>query len=343
MKFRFCVGALVLMATSAASAQVASHAPTAAMAELSAKSAAGQNSGRPVARPVARVNGAVLTELDLVRMMNSMFPFARQHNGFPKSMEPEIRKGALEMIIFEELLYQEAGRRKLTVPTARMARAERQFEKQFATPAEYQQALNGEFRGSQQALREKIRRSLLIEEMLNTEVRAKSKVTLVEAKAHYLKNAKQYDHGEIFHIQSISILPPNETPAVLKEARQRADEAFKAAKAAKSYREFGLLAERLSDDDFHVNMGDHRPQGGDQLPPEVVKAAKAMKPGDISGLILLGNNYTIFRLNAFTPAGRTPFAEVKDKLLSDMQKERTEKVRAALAEKLRQNATIERL
>jgi parvulin-like peptidyl-prolyl isomerase len=343
MRFRFCIVALVVMGISAASAQVASHAPTPVKAEVNAKAAAGQQIPESLAKPVARVNGAVLTELDLLRMMNSMFPYGRQHNGFPKSMEADIRKGALEMIIFEELLYQEAKRRNLAVPAGRMARAEGEFRKQFATQADYQQALKMETNGSRPALREKIRRSLLIEAMLNTEVRARSRVTLAQAKAHYLKNAKQFEHSEIFHIQSISIMPPNETPAVLKEARQRAEEAVKAAKAAKTYRDFGLLAEKLSDDDFRVNMGDHKPIGGDKLPPPVVKAALAMKPGEVSDLIQLGNAYTIFRLIEHKPAGKTPFDEVKGKLISDMQKQKTEQVRAALGEKLRKTAQIERL
>jgi parvulin-like peptidyl-prolyl isomerase len=74
-----------------------------------------------------------------------------------------------------------------------------------------------------------------------------------------------------------------------------------------------------------------------------VQLADKMKPGEVSGLIQLGNNYTIFRLEARVPAGTTPFAEVKAKLQADLQKQRTEQLRSALAEKLRKNAKIETL
>ena len=70
-------------------------------------------------KPVARVNGAVLTDRDLLREMYTIFPYAQQHNGFPKAQEAAIRQGALEMIIFEELVYQEAERRKLTISPKR--------------------------------------------------------------------------------------------------------------------------------------------------------------------------------------------------------------------------------
>ena len=68
-----------------------------------------------------------------------------------------------------------------------------------------------------------------------------------------------------------------------------------------------------------------------------------MKPGDVSDLIQLGDYYTIFRLESRVPAGVTPFAEVKPKLQSDMQKEKTEQLRSALDQKLRKNAKIETL
>ena len=56
-----------------------------------------------LAKPVARINGAVLTEADLQREMSAMFPYAQQHGGkVPKSMEAEVRRGALQMIEFED-------------------------------------------------------------------------------------------------------------------------------------------------------------------------------------------------------------------------------------------------
>ena len=118
----------------------------------------------PVARPVARVNGAVLTDRDLAREIQVIFPYGQTHNGVPKSMEPEMRKGALDMIIFEELVYQEALRRKMTISPERMRKSETMFRKQFATEQEFNQVLQIEVHGSRQLMREKIRRSLLIED-----------------------------------------------------------------------------------------------------------------------------------------------------------------------------------
>lgn len=293
-------------------------------------------------KPVARVNGAVLNEVDLLREMYAIFPYAQQHNGFPKDLEPQIRKGALDMIIFEELLYQEGKRRNLTVDPVRLAKAESAFRKQFPDANTYQQYMKAEMKGDKAVLREKIRRSLLIERMLKSEVSSKTQITPEVAKAYYLKNSKQFEHGESFRMQTISVIPPQNGGAdVAKEARRRADDALKLAKATKNYQEFGLLAEKMSDDDWHVSMGDRKDADASKLPVEIVKASRALKPGQVSDVIQISNCYTVIRLISHTPAGKTPFAEVKAKLQSDLHKQKTQEIRAVLGEKLRKSAKVE--
>jgi hypothetical protein len=293
-------------------------------------------------KPAVRVNGAVLTEADVVREMYMIFPYAQQHNGFPKALEPEIRKGAIEMIIFEELIYQEAKRLKVPMAPEQLSKAEDAFRRQFASKTAYDQYLQNACAGSNRVLREKIRRSLLIEKMLQTQVEEKSVITIAEAKAYYDNNANKFQKPESYRIQTISIIPPqNGGAAVEKEARKRAEEAYERAKATKTYQDFGLLAEKISEDDWHVNMGDRKFVEASKLPPPVVKAAAAMKPGEVSNLIQLGNAYTIFRLVEHASAGRTSFEAVRAELQSDLQKQKRAELRAALNQKLRKDAKIE--
>lgn len=345
MKYQLMIGGAVLVSVLGCGAQmVSSHAPTLAPTPANTQSNTRTASAQvpSAGNPVARVNGAVLTDRDLAREIQAIFPYARMHNGVPKSMEPEMRKGALEMIIFEELVYQEALRRKMTVSPARMKRAETEFRKQFATEQEFNQVMQAEVHGSRELMREKIRRSLLIDDLLTSEVTNKAKVSGPDARAYYNRNLTKFKHPEMFSIQTISIIPPeNANPEVVKEARKRAEDAAKQAKATKSYREFGLLAEKCSDDDWHVKMGDRKAVEADKLPPPVVKAAQAMKPGQVSDLIQLGPAYTLFRLNAHVRAGISPFAEVKTKLMVDLPKERSDQLRAELNKKLRKTAKIE--
>ncbi len=123
---------------------VSSHAPSGAVKPVSTTPAP-QASGKPV----ARVNGVVLTDNDLLREMYTIFPYARQHNGkFPQELEPSIRQGALKMIVFEELVYQEALRRGMTVSQAKLDKAVADFRKQFKNPDDYRNFVKTEGGGS---------------------------------------------------------------------------------------------------------------------------------------------------------------------------------------------------
>jgi parvulin-like peptidyl-prolyl isomerase len=347
MKHQLSICAIFL-ASLTASAQVASHAPTAVANSPSPMASASPASANMVSAPqvsdkaVARVNGAVLTDRDLLREMYAIFPYAQQHNGFPKAQEAAIRQGALEMIIFEELVYQEAERRKLTVPAEKLNRAVAEFRKQFKSPDEYQQYMQTEMQGSEQKLQKQIRRSILIEQVLKSDVEDRSAVTLAEVKAYYDKNPAKYLQPESFAFQSISIVPPlKPTAAQAKEAQKAAEDALKQAKATRSYQEFGLLAEKISQDDFRVNMGDHKVIGRDKLPPQILKAFAAMQPGQVSGLIQIESAYTIARLNAHISAKKKSLEEVKSDLKVELQKEKYEKLRSGLAKQLRAKAKIE--
>jgi len=338
MKYQLPICAFLAMTLTAASAQMASHAPTAMASAPSAQTSPLQVSDKPV----ARVNGAVLTDRDLLREMYMIFPYAQQHNGFPKAQEAQIRQGALEMIIFEELVYQEAVRRKLVIPAAKLNQAQAEFRKQFDSPDQYQQYLQSEMHGSEQKLRQQMRRSMLIEEVLKTDVESKATVTPAELQAYYVKNAARFTQPESYSFQSISVVPPLKANAEqAKQARAKADDALRQAKATKNYQDFGLLAEKISEDDFRVNMGDHKSVPADKLPPQVIKSLQSMQAGQVSGVIQIESAYTIIRLNAHTPPQKKPLSVVKPELKTDLEKNKYEKLRSNLAKQLRAKAKIE--
>jgi parvulin-like peptidyl-prolyl isomerase len=360
MKHQIKIAGLLILsgvlAVGASAQMVASHAPTSAAASVPAATASfpeaakAVNSGADASalqvtgKTVVKVNGAELTDRDLLREMFALFPYAKLHGGFPKKEEPEIRQGAMQMIIFEELVYQEAVRRKMTITPARINREEHSFKGQFTSQEEFNTYLKTELGGSEAKLRQMIKRSLLIEAMLKLEVNDKAVVTLAEARSYYEKNPKAFEHGETFTIQTISIIPPDQASAsVLADARKKAESILAQAKATKNYEQFGLLAEKVSEDDFRVDMGDRKVVKSEKLPPEVVKVAQKMKAGEVSGLIPLGTAWTILRVNAHTPPGKATFAEVKAKLVDDLQKRKYEQLRVGLDKKLHENAQIEEI
>lgn len=338
MKYQLSICGLLAVALSASSAQIASHTPTAVANIASAQTSPLQISDKPV----ARVNGAVLTDRDLLREMYAIFPYAQQHNGFPKAQEAQIREGALEMIIFEELVYQEAVRRKLIISPEKLNRSEADFRAQFKSPDQYRQYMQAEMNSSEQELRHLMKRSLLIERVLKTELEDRAAVSRAEVQSYYLKNPAKFEQPETFSFQSISVLPPlKPTAEQAKQARTKAEDALRQAMATKNYQDFGLLAEKISEDDFRINMGDHKLVSADKLPPQVLKVMQGMQAGQVSGLIQIESAYTVVRLNAHTTPRKKPLAEVQNDLKTELQKIKYEKLRSNFAKQLRARAKIE--
>jgi peptidyl-prolyl cis-trans isomerase SurA len=338
MKQTLFFSGLFLLVVAAADAQVASHVP------MRPNPVPAPASSAPVSpdKPVAQVNGSVLTNADLVREEYAIFPYARQHNGIPEELASQIHDGAMKMLVFEELVYQEALRRKMTLPPAKMQQAEADFRKQFSGPEEFNAFLQSDFHGSQRLLEDKIRRSLLIEALLKAEIDTRSTVTPAQVRAYYDKNPARFQHPETYTFQTVSILPPaHATADQLKEGRKRAEQASLKAKQAKTSENFGLLAEKVSDDDYRVMMGQHKPVPANQLPPQVLRALQGMHPGDVSDLIQVDQAWTIVHLQQHTPAGEAKYADVKTELTKELQQSRKNQLRAALDQSLRQKAKVE--
>jgi hypothetical protein len=60
-------------------------------------------------------------------------------------------------------------------------------------------------------------------------------------------------------------------------------------------------------------------------------------------LLKFGPNYTLFRLNAYTPAGKAGFNEIKDKLRADLTAEKTNRLRAQFNQRLHKKAHVQEL
>jgi len=125
--------------------------------------------------------------------------------------------------------------------------------------------------------------------------------------------------------------------------KARAEDALRQARATKNYEEFGVLAEKISEDDYRVMMGDHRAVDVKNLPPAIVEAASKLRVGQISDLIQVDGAYTIIRLNGHTPARMPTFAEVYSGLRVQLRQMKQEALRRELDAKLRKHAKVEDL
>lgn len=339
MKLRLSI--LVLAVTTIAQGQVASHKPTTLPVNTNAPAVASM----PAAKPIVRVNGAVLTDRDLMREMMNVFPYAKQHGGrFPQESEAKIRQTALKNIEFEELAYQDALKRGIAVSPEKLRKAISDFRAQFETEAEYQDFLKLEQKGSEQELKNRIRRSLLIDQYLVLEIDRRARYTDARLKEFYTKNPERFRKPDSVSLQTITIAyGQTPTPAEKEAARKKAEDAFKQVKATKDYEGFGMLAEKVSMDDWRVMMGDHKWLHRGRMPEAVEKVVFAMKAGQISDIIDTGDSFCIARVNEKEDSHLVPLDQVKAQLKKDLESQKAQELRTALDKKLRIGAKIEEL
>ena len=332
---------LLLVVALGAQAQVASHTPTNKLASAPA----GSSVAIPAPKPIVRVNGTLLTDHDLLREMLNVFPYAKQHGEkFPKEKEAEIRQTALKNIEFEELAYQAAVKKGMTIAPEKLAKAMKDFRKQFDTETDYKNFLRLEQNGSEQELRTNVRRAILTDDYLAAQITNKAKLSDAQVREVYEKNPDHFRKPDSVWLQTITIAyGQTPTPKEKQEARKKAEDALKQAKATKDFESFGVLAEKVSMDDWHVMMGDHKWLHRGRMPEAVEKVAFEMQAGQVSDVIDTGDSFCIARVNGREDAHLVKFEEVKAQLKKDLEEQKTKELQAGLDKKLRANAKIEEL
>jgi len=333
---RTCSLLVILALTLAAKAQqgpVPSHA-TRATAAMPAKADLG--------RAVARVNGVTISERDAREQMQRLFPYYAIHGGkVPEKYQAEIRKRAIQELIGDELMFQEAKREKITLPAATMQDVIRQARQRFGSPTAFEEYGKRQY-GSVEEFERRLRRATVIAKFEDLQITQKSKVSDARLRQLYDQNEKMFLRPESVWLQSISVnVPPNPSEAQKKLARQRMEELLPQARACRNYQEFGLLAEKGSEDAYRVMMGDHKWVHVVGLPEEMSKAIAGLQPGQVSGIVELAGGLTILRVNQRRPQKQMEFSEVRDKMRADLEEATRKDRRDTLEKRLRQEAHIE--
>jgi peptidyl-prolyl cis-trans isomerase D len=142
----------------------------------------------------------------------------------------------------------------------------------------------------------------------------------VELRAAYSASMDNFRMPDRVKAQHILIKTQGKSDAEKKAALAKAEDLLKQLKAGA---DFSKLAEKNSDDSSNA------PKGGDlgwfvrgQMVAEFDKAAFAMKPGELSGIVTTEFGYHIIKVNEKENARVKPFEEVKADLAAELKKQR---------------------
>lgn len=280
---------------------------------------------------VATVNRQAITAQEVDKRV-SFFELAYGHrlNG---SEYRTARGQVLDMMIDEEIIVQEARRRRL-IPTAKQVEAEVKRVEDYirnrvfgGSPRRYEEGLK-----KAGLTRDDIRRYVerqLMGDMLYRQVTAKVTVTPQEVRSYYDNNRAQFREPERVHLLEIRVNSAEDGQKALQELKNGAD--FKAVAAKYST---DPLAKR--------NGGDHGYVTRDRLVQEVADVAFKMKPGETSGIFPSHYALHIVRVEDKKPGKEYTFEEVKDNLRQQMLQSRQRQVFEAFAEELNRKARVTR-
>ncbi|MFQ5990492.1 MAG: peptidylprolyl isomerase, partial [Candidatus Methylomirabilales bacterium] len=200
----------------------------------------------------AEVDGGVITyqELNDEFRSRSRIAFESVQNDPQAQLA---RKRLLQQMIAQELLFQEAERQKLTVSPEAVSARLKNIRARFPSEEAFKTALTSS--GLTEAkLKKKIKRGLLVEQLVEREVLDKISVSPEETKAYYESHRDDYAQKEEVRARHILIkVAPGASPEDDRKAKDRAKAVLARAKKGE---DFATLAKQYSEGPSGARGGD---------------------------------------------------------------------------------------
>ena len=275
---------------------------------------------------VATVNGTSLTQKDLDAELDRLIPTITFHRSVSNEKRKFYYDQALQELINRELQYQDALARNMKPEKEKLDAQMERIRNKFNTPEEYKAASEKEGL-SEENVRARIEKNMMIQTVFSDTVTAKVKVSDEEVKQYYEKNASRFKQPESVKLRLISAKDEKKAGDILAKLKSGDD--------------FGEIAYNMSEDSYRAQKGDIGYMHKGRMVPEIEEAAFKLKIGETSGVINAENTWFIIKLEDRKPEHQLPLEEVRDKLKKDLEKERTKELNDKWIADLRAKAKIE--
>ncbi|RNC66635.1 MAG: peptidylprolyl isomerase [Desulfuromonadales bacterium] len=287
---------------------------------------------------VARVNGVDITRGEVERAKKILLSQSRMNQPMTADMTKQLEEAAVNQLVAKELLYQAGKKREIKDLDKKVQEKIAQNKARFPSPAEYEKALK-EMEMSEKDVEAFAREDMIINNLIETEFVAKTKITDEEAKKFYDDNIDKFKQPETVRASHILIGADQKATAEdKKKARVKADEI---AKKLKGGADFAELAKKESSCPSSAQGGDLGTFGKGQMVPEFEKATFALKPGETSGVVETQFGYHIIKLTEKKDAQTVKFEEVKERIVQYLTQQKVQKEIAGYVSELRNKGKVE--
>ena len=296
--------------------------------------------GKPVPKVVAKVNGTELTSDLLKREMIAYRLLAnRQGENIETEDEGKIARSLLMKAIDDELIYQQGLKQNISIDSVTIDRELNHIQSQFPDKKLFLAALAAQ-RLTFDVLKKNIKKTLVKEAFVRTNIAPEVQVADDKVKSFYDKNKATFIKPETFKVSHIyvSIPAPGDGEAdspkdrakakeiidwVKTEARKKINQASLALKKGKP---FTSVAKEFSEDPKTFDKGgDLGFMMKNQTLPEILSAMVKLKVGETSSIIESSLGFHIIQLTEKKESHSIALDEVKPEILNHLLKLETEK------------------
>lgn len=290
---------------------------------------------------VAVVNGTVITRKDLDREMRvARRRYARMGRTLAGPEVPKMEARILESLIDRELIFQEAVKSGIHIDDQTVKNELATLKKRFSNEAAFQKALR-EANLSEADVRIQIRRGMTIQRLIDDRFVHKISVSPKEVKEYYDTHREMFTRPEEVRASHILIkVDPKADEQTKLKARRELEGIQKKLLAGGN---FAALARKYSQGPSAAKGGDLGYFRRGQMVPPFEKAAFALKPGEVSDIVVTRFGYHLIKVTDKKPGGIIPYVEVKNKLTDFLKQQKVRRAVDLHIEELKKGAKIERL
>jgi len=284
----------------------------------------------------AVVNEDIITESEL---KESMLPFIADYRlrygeeGLEQKMD-EARQDALNRLIEEKLIFQEAKKRKVMVDDFEIQERLEDVKQRFDSDEEFYKAISAS--GVTIArLKKKYEEQIMMRKLVNGIIASRVSISPTQVTAYYYGNIKDFSMPDMVRFKVLLVKPLDQE--TLYSARKLAEDILKRIGQGE---DFDMLANQFS-------QGPNTDKGGDMgyMPagstiPEIENAISQLNPGEISNIIETGSGFYIVMVLDKKQAGTVPIVEVNDIIKERLFQRESELTLREFVGKLKEDAYI---
>jgi peptidyl-prolyl cis-trans isomerase C len=289
----------------------------------------------------ARVDGRPITRDRLERYFED-YAVERGRN-LTSIRSPEafkqLKREALDQLVEQELLWQEAERKQVVAPKEEVDAALDVLRREFKSEEAYLRRLQrGGFDPASYG--EWLRRQLSIRRLVQREITSQVTVSDEEVHARYAARPDLFLRPEAVRVRHILVkVAPGAGEADRKKALRQAEMLL--ARARRKGADFAALARQHSQDDSAASGGDLGfVERGGTVPP-FEQAAFSLRPGELSGVVQTLFGYHVIKAEERRAAEPIPEAEVREHLRQEIAAEKAKQGLQERVAALRRAARVE--